>query len=924
MRQAFGIALILLQLICGPAVFAQVVMSGRLQQPRFPGATETMPLSAIRCFATPDGPNRQSASSRTWEMHPAGWYHLTGAAGNYTIVFSTPAHFMRPIVETNIYARAGDKCDRVLSPKMDYSVHFEGAWDEKPASDYYQTFVAGGTSITQVGFKLATDGVDGAGPGSQNLLLSIHRNGNNTPDTWEQVGPEMAVLNVDCGGPKGYMYSAGWNSGEVPTVPGETYAVHLKAEKPDGTFQTFWRPDEDPATDCYRIGTAGTTGWQKHDMWLGVASDCDGLVIPCNKRVHKKFGEFAGGGRKWSQTYVARGRSLASVILYAAVSGRQPSQNRQRLAVRVRRGSHRGPIVGIEKVAIGCANYTGDASWGTFGAAFAPGEVPLEPGETYAIEFESLENWETLHDFVDIKNHPPDPNPGFNPYRKLPPDDYPLGQAFREAEHRVEFDLDMQVIEYAYACRDWARAVDDDNLIDNGDMEGGELDKEHPEKGRPEGWKPFTVDPGTIHEYRLDGKQLDNRIIRVLGGGFNNKTVDGGYVQRAVGLSHLETYRLSGRLRSSWIVDEKHRCMIGYDPTGQTEEPDADTIHWTILPDMHGIFVPYRSEPIRPVEDAISVWLRGWTSLTVDLPFEADFDDFKLQRVKTGVPPAGLQVDVMSFNIRYGSASDGENHWDNRKGLVADVLRTHLPDLVGLQEALRFQIDAIRQALPRYGEIGAGRDDGKERGEYSAILYLTDRFDVDKQGTFWLSDTPEVPGSRSWGNDIPRICTWARFIDKRTTSAFYVFNAHLDHRSQPSRERGAELIARRINQRSHHDPVLLTGDLNAAEDNPAIRYLKGLAPHIPSLEDKSAPVPPFVDTFRIVCPETNDVGTFSGFDGWRTGGKIDYVLATPSIDVIDAKIVYDNDARRYPSDHYPVTATICLPLPPHQGGTEGG
>jgi endonuclease/exonuclease/phosphatase family metal-dependent hydrolase len=182
---------------------------------------------------------------------------------------------------------------------------------------------------------------------------------------------------------------------------------------------------------------------------------------------------------------------------------------------------------------------------------------------------------------------------------------------------------------------------------------------------------------------------------------------------------------------------------------------------------------------------------------------------------------------VMTFNIRYGTANDGENNWDQRKDLAVDVLRRHHPDVVGLQEALRSQLDDLRAALPEYGEIGVGRDDGQTRGEYSAIFYRKDRFDVNDCGTFWLSDTPEVPGSITWGNNCTRLCTWARFLPKASGPAFYLFNTHLDHISQLSRDKGVLLLAERMQKRKHQDPVVVTGDLNAGEDNPVVRYLKG-------------------------------------------------------------------------------------------------
>jgi len=194
---------------------------------------------------------------------------------------------------------------------------------------------------------------------------------------------------------------------------------------------------------------------------------------------------------------------------------------------------------------------------------------------------------------------------------------------------------------------------------------------------------------------------------------------------------------------------------------------------------------------------------------------------------------AGIEIQdppslrIMSFNIRYGTADDGENSWPNRRDLLIGALRDEAPDLVGTQEALRFQLDFIKESLPEYGEIGVGRVDGRESGEYSAILYNKEKVEPLDSGTFWFSDTPGIPGSTSWGNTITRICTWARFSDIEGGRTFYLFNLHLDHRSQESREKSVELLADRILSRSHPDPVIVTGDFNAGEDNPAIRYLKG-------------------------------------------------------------------------------------------------
>jgi endonuclease/exonuclease/phosphatase family metal-dependent hydrolase len=126
----------------------------------------------------------------------------------------------------------------------------------------------------------------------------------------------------------------------------------------------------------------------------------------------------------------------------------------------------------------------------------------------------------------------------------------------------------------------------------------------------------------------------------------------------------------------------------------------------------------------------------------------------------------GIDLRVMSFNIRQAKAQDGKNHWDQRKDLVVELLQTHDPDIVGLQEALRTQLDYIRNALPGYHEVGEGHG-GMTAGEYSAILYRSERFEVDESGTFWLSSTPERV-SKDWGNEVFRICTWVRLIEKRS------------------------------------------------------------------------------------------------------------------------------------------------------------
>jgi endonuclease/exonuclease/phosphatase family metal-dependent hydrolase len=271
------------------------------------------------------------------------------------------------------------------------------------------------------------------------------------------------------------------------------------------------------------------------------------------------------------------------------------------------------------------------------------------------------------------------------------------------------------------------------------------------------------------------------------------------------------------------------------------------------------------------------------------------------------VRPAPEPLDVMTFNIRLGTANDADDHWTRRRDMLFALLREQDADLVGLQEAFRFQIEEILAAVPGYGVVGVGRDDGKAGGETSAILFKTSRFHVAESGTFWFSDTPDVPGTRTWGNRYNRVSTWARFIDQ-DGSAFWHYNLHLDHESQPSREKSVELLMKRIGARAFtSEPFVVTGDFNVGEDNPALHYLVG-AP--------GGARGALVDTFRVLHPDVSEVGTFTAFKfGETKGAKIDYVLVPPGTQVLSAAIVRTSRDGRYPSDHFPVTARITWTKP---------
>jgi endonuclease/exonuclease/phosphatase family metal-dependent hydrolase len=255
-------------------------------------------------------------------------------------------------------------------------------------------------------------------------------------------------------------------------------------------------------------------------------------------------------------------------------------------------------------------------------------------------------------------------------------------------------------------------------------------------------------------------------------------------------------------------------------------------------------------------------------------------------------------VKVMTFNIRYGTAPDGENAWPHRRELAIKVIRDEAPDILGLQEALRSQLDELCEALPEYDKVGVGRE--KEGGgEYSALLFRKSRFDLSSAGTFWLSAKPDEPGSHTWGNELPRIATWARLLDRTNGQRILAANTHWDHQSQPARLQGGELMGERIRELSRAgEPVVVTGDFNAAPDNPAFQKL------LAGAELK--------DTFRLKHPDEKDVHTFNGFGKGNSPFKIDAVLINDKWQVDDAEIVRTKEGERFPSDHFPVTATISL------------
>ena len=274
--------------------------------------------------------------------------------------------------------------------------------------------------------------------------------------------------------------------------------------------------------------------------------------------------------------------------------------------------------------------------------------------------------------------------------------------------------------------------------------------------------------------------------------------------------------------------------------------------------------------------------------------------------------PAQSAVRVLSFNIRYGTANDGAHRWDARRDAVIGTIRDHAPHVLGVQEALRFQLDELASALPGYRELGVGRDDGRAAGEYSAILVDTARFSLLADGTFWYSDTPTVPGSMHWGNRITRIATWARLVDRATNDTLRVYNTHWDHESQPSRERSAALLLDRVRtDAGPRDRVLVLGDFNSDEANPAFQRLVAAGGGVGSGSGSTPALPvPLRDTFRARNPDATVVGTFNAFKGDSTAGKIDAILVGAGWSVLDAGIDRRRWGALWASDHFAVWAIV--------------
>lgn len=257
---------------------------------------------------------------------------------------------------------------------------------------------------------------------------------------------------------------------------------------------------------------------------------------------------------------------------------------------------------------------------------------------------------------------------------------------------------------------------------------------------------------------------------------------------------------------------------------------------------------------------------------------------------------AGQSTDfvAMSFNIRYATFFDAGNTWLLRRTLVRDTIRKTTADVIGLQEVLKPQLAYLTKELPAFGYVGVGRDDGKTKGEYTPIFYRKARFKLINSGTFWLSDTPQRP-SATYGNKVFRIATWAELQDLRNMARLMVYNTHWDYRSLPSQEKAALQINRHLAS-ANNQRVVLMGDFNTGPNSKPMRLLQ-------------EPAGTLVDTWTVAQKKNTEVGTFHDFTGKPLTPRIDAILVR-GFTSIEAGIDQVHNNRRYPSDHFPVRATL--------------
>lgn len=269
----------------------------------------------------------------------------------------------------------------------------------------------------------------------------------------------------------------------------------------------------------------------------------------------------------------------------------------------------------------------------------------------------------------------------------------------------------------------------------------------------------------------------------------------------------------------------------------------------------------------------------------------------------TVVPASAQDIHVMTFNIRLNTSYDSLNAWPYRKDKVASQVLFHGIHLLGVQEALHDQMVDLRERLPRFKSLGGGRDDGKEKGEYSAIFYDTTRLQVLATGMFWLSETPDVPGSKSWDAAITRMVTWARFKDRKTRKVFYAFNTHFDHIGQVARRESAHLLLNKVKEIAGNVPAVITGDFNAQPADEPVQVIVNANDPLHLTDSKTV----------SATPHYGPTGTFNAFKAKEVNDDpIDYIFLKGKWKVARHATISQTWGGRFASDHFAVLAVLSL------------
>jgi endonuclease/exonuclease/phosphatase family metal-dependent hydrolase len=275
----------------------------------------------------------------------------------------------------------------------------------------------------------------------------------------------------------------------------------------------------------------------------------------------------------------------------------------------------------------------------------------------------------------------------------------------------------------------------------------------------------------------------------------------------------------------------------------------------------------------------------------------------------TGCSSETVKLHVVTFNIRLDLQADGINRWENRVPLVKAYFTEENPDIIGMQEVLHNQLLDLGEILPEYDFVGTGRDDGITGGEYSPIFFRTDRFKLLNDSQFWLSQTPEVPGSMGWDASYTRIVTWAELEDMESGKVLFVFNTHFDHRGVEARTRSIELMSANMEKIANDAPLIAMGDFNIRKNHPSLGsdLYHSL---IEVFKDNNSLLN---SEYIAKKPVTSGGATSNGFsEDWieRPPYAIDYIFVNPHFYVEEYRVDHVKDGEIFISDHWPVVSKI--------------